>query len=103
MVFFALPLVTLKMTDTEQITTYLLSLLFRVNPSASFIMGVVFGVRNGFRKEYPLTVALWALIAVGLLYGDTQFLVCPVVYFLCGAGGCYVGSMFKQHRDEMYL
>jgi hypothetical protein len=102
-VFFLLPVFASFQQNEDAVATVLTISLLKVNPETSFITAMVFGLKNGFRWAYPLVVGGWFLIAIFLYFFNISFLLFLIIYMVCATAGCWFGSIFKSHRDEMYL
>ena len=101
--FFIPPLIASSMEDEARVMFLLLFSLLRINPSVSFFTAVVFGLKNGFRSVYPAMVGVWFLFAILIFFFASAFLLYLCIYIASAAAGCYLGSLFKERHDEMYL
>lgn len=101
--FFIPPLIAASMEDEARITFLLIFSLLRINPSVSFFTALVFGIRNGFKGVYPAIVGVWFLFAILVFFFASVFLLYLSIYVASAAAGCYLGSLFKERHDEMYL
>jgi hypothetical protein len=101
---FFMPLVFAVYQQDENTTTAILLLsLLLINPQVSFFSGIFYGIKNGFQWAFPLFVGLLFFIVILLFFMDVQLLQYQLLYIGCSLLGCWIGSIFKKHIDEMYM
>ena len=104
LVYIGLPLLLLaSISDEETAAMMVVSCFLRVNTSVTLFLGLFFGIRNGMKWYFLIPPVFWSFLACMLFFGKWELLYLVLIYAVCAAGGCYVGSLFKRHYDEMYL
>lgn len=101
--FFLLPVLASFQQNEETVSLILILSLLKVNPEISFICAAVFGAKNGFKWSFPLVPGGWFLLAIFFFFFSLSFFLFLFIYMVCALAGCWFGSLFKSHIDEMYL
>lgn len=102
-VFFSLPVIASFQQSDDAVSAILLIGLLKVNPETTFITAMVFGIKNGFKWMFPLVVGGWFLLVIFVFFFNLSFFLFLAIYIVCATVGCWFGSIFKSHVDEMYL
>ncbi len=102
-VFFSLPVIASFQQSDDAVSAILLIGLLKVNPETAFITAMVFGIKNGFKWMFPLVVGGWFLLVIFVFFFNLSFFLFLAIYIVCATVGCWFGSIFKSHVDEMYL
>lgn len=100
--FFLLPVAASFEQNEEAVSVILIISLLKVNPEISFIAAAVFGAKNGFKWTFSLLPGGWFLLAIFFFF-NLSFFFFLFIYMVCALAGCWFGSLFKSHIDEMYL
>jgi len=101
--FFLLPVVASFAQNEDTASAIMIISLLKVNPEISFITAAVFGAKNGFKWTFPLVAGGWFLLTMFLFFFYLPFFLFLFLYMACALAGCWFGSLFKSHIDEMYL
>lgn len=102
-VFFSLPVIASFQQSDDAVSAILLIGLLKVNPETAFITAMVFGIKNSFKWVFPLVVGGWFLMVIFVFSFNLSFFLFLAIYIVCATVGCWFGSLFKSHVDEMYL
>ena len=100
--FFLLPVIASFEQSEDAASTILILSLLKFNPEISFICAMVFGAKNGFKWTFSLVPGMWFLLTIFFFF-DLSFFLFLLIYMVCALAGCWFGSLFKSHIDEMYL
>ena len=103
LLFFSLPILVSNISDEQVVSSLLLFAFLKVFPFISLLCGIFFGLRHGFQWGLPISAGIWTFLFWLLFLADISFLWMIVIYAGSAALGCWCGSAWKQHHDEMYL